>query len=186
MKRLWKSIESNLHREVPAWLGILVACSIACSVGLGIGLAIAQVPGLFIASPTGNEQINVLVPSTGTIVTSPQITTVRLSQVRDAVGYTLVAAGTTVNTAAPNTSAKLITTGAITTWNVTLPAAPYDGQDVSIACPGGTATVAVTATLPTGVAIVGTSFTACTSGGVAANTAEYVYSLSTNTWYRIQ
>lgn len=150
------------------------------------GMALAQVPGLFIASPTGNEQINVLVPSTGTLTIAPQVTTVRLSQMRDSVGYVLVATGTTVNTTAPSTASKLIATGAITTWNVTLPTAPFDGQDVSIACPGGSATVAVTATLPASVAIVGTAFTACTSGGVAANTAEYVYSTSANTWYRIQ
>jgi hypothetical protein len=165
---------------------------VAASIGLmlliagGIGYVAAQVPGLFIASPTGLEQINVLVPSTGTLTTNPQTQTVTLNQIRNASGYTLVPTGTTVNTTVPNTSSKLLATGAITTWNVTFPLAPYDGEMLAVACPGGTATVAMTATAPSGVTVVGTAFTACTSGGVGANTAEWEYSLSANVWYRIQ
>src|SRR6266705_5084467 len=64
---------------------------------------------------------------------------------RNSSGYQLVATGGTVNTTVPQTTGKLIATGAITTWNVTLPASPFDGETVAIACPGGTATVAVTA-----------------------------------------
>jgi len=105
---------------------------------------------------------------------------------RNSSGYQLVATGGTVNTTVPQTTGKLIATGAITTWNINLPTAPYDGQLVAIACSGGTATTAVAATLPSGVTIVGTAFTVCTSGGVAANTAEYIYSTSANVWYRIQ
>lgn len=148
--------------------------------------ALAQVPGLFIASPTGLEQINVVVPSSGAVVTNPQIQTVTVNQIRNAAGVLAVPTGTTVNTTVPNTVSKAIATGAITTWNITFPTAPYDGEMLAVGCPGGTATVAMSATLPTGVAVVGTAFTACTSGGAAANTAEWIYSLSANTWYRIQ
>lgn len=161
------------------WLrGALWAAALLVG-GALCGLAVAQVPGLFIPSPTGLEQINV-------VGSGPQIETITLNQARNASGYALVAAGTTVNTTVPNTAAHLLSTGAITTWNVTFPTAPYDGELLEIACPGGSATVAVAATLPASVAIVGTAFTACTSGGVAANTAEYQYSISANTWYRIQ
>lgn len=146
---------------------------------IATGVALAQVPGLFIASPKGTEQINVL-------NAGAQIATVTLNQIRNAAGIQLVATGTTVNTTVPNTVAKLLATGAITTWNVTFPLAPYDGEMLEVACPGGTATVAMTATAPSGVAVVGTAFTACTSGGAGANTAEWSYSIGANTWYRIQ
>jgi hypothetical protein len=152
----------------------------------GIGYLIAQVPALFIASPTGLEQINVVVPSSGTVVTNPQTQTVTINQIRNASGYLLVGAGTTVTTQIPNTVSKVLATGAITTWNTVFPVAPYDGEMLAIACPGGTATVATSATLPAGVTIVGTAFTSCTSGGIGANTGEWEYSLAQNTWYRIQ
>lgn len=157
-------------------LGILGAAALGA-------LAFGQVPGLFITSPTGLEQINVLVPSTGTVVTNPQIQTVTINQIRNSEGYVLVAAGTTVNTTIPNTASVVIATGAITTWNVTLPTAPADGQISKITCPGGSAgTVAVSATAPSGVAIVGASFTSCSS----SNDAAWHYALSTNTWYRTE
>lgn len=149
------------------------------------GVALAQVPGLFIASPTGLEQINVLVPSTGTAVTNPQIQTVTINQIRNSEGYVLVAAGTTVATTVPNTASVAIATGAITTWNVTLPVAPYDGEMVKLTCPGGNAsTVSVAATLPTGVTIVGTAFTSCTAS--SSTDAAFHYSLANNIWYRTE
>lgn len=145
------------------------------------GYAIAQSAGGYpIASPTGAEQIEVY---SGT---SPVINTVTVNQIRNTNGYLEVATGSTVNTTVPNTASKVLATGAITTWNVTLPTAPADGQTVAIACPGGTATAAVSASTPAGVTIVGTAFTTCTSGGAAANTAEYIYSSGDNKWYRIQ
>ena len=107
-----------------------------------------------------------------------------IQALRNATGYTLATTGTTVNTSASQAASKLMAGGAITTWNITLPSPAFDGEDVAIACPGGSATTSVGA-LGTAI-IVGTAFTACTSGGVAANTAEYVYSTATNTWYRIQ
>ena len=152
-------------------------------VGLA-ALAIAQVPALFIASPTGLEQINVLVPSTGVIVTNPDISTITVNQIRNADGYILVAAGTTVSTPMPNTAAMALATGAITTWNLTLPTAPYDGENALVGCPGGNVgTLSITATAPSGVAIVGANPTSCTEA--TPTSARFEYSLSANTWYRV-
>lgn len=151
---------------------------------LGVA-ALAQVPGLFIASPTGLEQINVLVPSSNGIVTNPQIQTVTINQIRNAEGYTLIAAGTTVTTQAPNTSAALLAIGAITTWNVNMPLAPTDGQLMKLSCPGGAVgTVSLAATLPTGVTIVGASYASCSS--TSPTDAAYLYNASGNIWYRTE
>lgn len=105
-----------------------------------------------------------------------------INAMRNATGYIAIATGGTVNTTIPATASRAVATGAITTWNVTFPTAPFDGQMIQVSCPGGTATVAMTATLPSGVAVVGTAFTTCTSGGAA--TAEWIYSTAANTWYR--
>lgn len=156
-----------------------LAAATAAVALVSIGAGLAQVPGLFIASPLGTEQINV-------VNKGAQIATVTLNQIRNAAGAQLVPTGTTVNTTVPNTVSKLIAAGAITTWNVTFPLAPYDGEMLEVACPGGAATVAMTATAPSGVAVVGTAFTACTAGGAAANTAEWSYSIGANSWFRIQ
>ena len=52
---------------------------------------------------------------------------------------------------------------------------------------GGTVTgITVAATLPAGVAIVGTALTACTSGGTIAQGASFTYDTTTNTWYRYE
>lgn len=153
------------------------------------GLAFAQVPGLFIASPTGLEQINVLVPSpaTGTsnVVTNPQIQTVTINQIRNSEGYILVATGTTVATTIPNTASVAIVTGAITTWNVVLPTAPADGQIAKLTCPGGAvSTLNLSATLPTGVTIVGAGYTSCSA--TTPTDAAYHYNQSGNIWYRTE
>lgn len=129
---------------------------------------------------TGNELVTI--QGSGGPGASSFFTT--LNALRNATGYLLVGTGGTVNTTIPTNDSIVLATGAITTWNITFPTAPYDGQLVKVACPGGTATVAMSATLPSGVAIVGTAFTACTSGGAA--TADWIYATSTNTWYRNQ
>jgi hypothetical protein len=144
----------------------------------------AQVPSLLLPSPTGLEQIEVLIPSTGTVVTSPQKVQVTLNQIRNSTGYALVAGGTTVATQITNAQDNVLATGAITTWNVNLPTAPADGQQVNIGCPGGNATTLnVAATLPTGVTIVGAATPSCTTAGAGA---EYTYNLSGNIWYRLR
>lgn len=155
------------------------------SAALLASVAFAQVPGLFIASPTGLEQINVLVPSTGTVPTNPQIQTVTINQIRNSEGYITVPAGTTVATTIPNTASVAIAIGAITTWNVTLPLAPTDGQIAKLTCPGGNAgTISVSATTPTGVTIVGASFTSCSS--TTPTDAAWHYVASSNIWYRTE
>ncbi len=104
---------------------------------------------------------------------------------RSGENHLLVATGTTVTTQVTNLSGIVLATGAITTWNVNLPTAPYSGQRVIINCPGGTVTtLSITATLPASVAIVGTNPTSCTSGGPIANGVGFTYSVTANTWYR--
>lgn len=162
-------------------LALFTVCALAV---LGLGsIVIAQVPGLFIASPTGLEQIEVFVPSTGTVTTGPQKVQVTINQIRNSSGMLLVAAGTTVTTQIANTAATVLASGAITTWNVNLPVSPEDGQNVKIGCPGGNVgTLTLTATLPTGATVVGAAFTSCTAA--SANDAQYHYSLANNAWYR--
>lgn len=157
--------------------------AIAILAGVFLGVALAQVPASLIASPTGNEQINVLPPSTGGVITSPNIVSVTINQIRNSNGYTLVAAGTTVATQATNAAAVYLAIGAITTWNVTFPTAPEDGQMMKEGCPGGNVgTISNTATLPTGVTIVGAAFTGCTES--SATDAQWHYNASGNIWYR--
>ncbi len=104
---------------------------------------------------------------------------------RGGESHTLAATGTTVTTQIPATSSMALATGAITTWNVNLPTAPFSGQRVIINCPGGTvSTLTITATLPASVAIVGTNPTSCTSGGTIAQGVGFTYSVTANTWYR--
>jgi hypothetical protein len=162
---------------------LTIAAGLLALLAVMATFAAAQVPGLFIASPTGLEQINVLVPSSGTIVTNPQIQTVTINQIRNSEGYILVAAGTTVNTTIPNTASLAIATGAITTWNVTLPLSPQDGQIVKITCPGGaTTTLNVSATSPQ--TIVGASFSSCSA--TSPTDAAWHYSMSNNVYYRTE
>lgn len=149
------------------------------------GFALAQVPSNIIASPTGLEQIEVLVPSTGSTVVSPQKTQVTINQVRNSEGYVLVGAGTTVATTVPNTASVAIVTGAITTWNVVLPVAPADGQITKLTCPGGAVTTLnLSATAPSGVTIVGAANTSCSA--TTPTDAAYHYNASGNIWYRTE
>jgi hypothetical protein len=144
---------------------------------ISVGAAIAQVPATF--SLTGSEIVRAALPGGGTDIAVP------VYVLRNAQNHTLVATGTTVTTQVPATSGIVLATGAITTWNVNLPTAPYAGQTVVINCPGGTVTtLAIAATLPAGVAIVGTNPTSCTSGGTIAQGAAFNYSVTANTWYR--
>lgn len=165
-------------------VGLLAALSAAVVAGLG-AMAIAQVPGLFIASPTGLEQIEVFVPSTGTVTTGSQKVQITLNQARNAQGYTLVAAGTTVSTQVPSTTAVLLATGAITTWNVNFPTSPYDGLLLKVGCPGGNVTTLTpAATLPAGVTIVGATVSSCTQA--TPTDAAWIYSSAANIWYRTE
>jgi hypothetical protein len=151
---------------------------------MGGGLAAALIcgalaQGLYTFNLTGNEIANLALPGGGSAIQTPAYV------LRSGENHTLVAAGTTVSTTVPNTSGIVIAQGAITTWNITLPTSPYAGQRVIIACPGGTvSTLTIAATLPSGVALVGTNPTSCTSGGTIAQGVGWTYSVSANTWYR--
>jgi hypothetical protein len=148
--------------------------------------AIAQVPSNIIASPSGLEQIEVLAyNASGPPVTNPLHEQVTINQIRNAEGYLLIPAGTTVSQTAPNTAAIVLATGAITTLNLTFPTAPYDGELLKVGCPGGNiSTLNNSATLPTGVTIVGASFGSCTES--TPTDAAWVYNSSGNIWYRTE
>lgn len=164
----------------------LLAYVVGFALGLAtLGVGLAQVPSLILPSPTGLEQIEVFQPSTGTVTTGPQKVQVTINQIRNATGYNLIGAGTTVATTIPNTAATTLAIGAITTWNVVMPTAPEDGQMVKLGCPGGNVgTLNLSATAPTGVTIVGAAFTGCTEA--TPTDAAYLYNASGNIWYRTE
>lgn len=173
-----------MKKKLAGALMVMAAGAVAVVLGLG-HLALAQVPGLFITSPTGLEQIEVFVPSTGVVTTGPQKAQITLNQVRNAQGYTLVAAATTVSTQVANTSSILLATGAITTWNVNFATSPYDGLTMAVGCPGGNVTTLTpAATLPAGVTLVGAAVTSCTAA--TPTFASWIYSSAANVWYRIE
>jgi hypothetical protein len=149
------------------------------ALGLGIGYAFAQ----FVVTTTlvGTEYFNGQSGSVGgTGITVPTYA------LRNASNHQLVATGTTVNTIVLAINENVLATGAITTWNVTLPSVPYAGEKVLINCPGGTvSTLVISSPIPAGASMVGTNPTSCTSGGAIANGSMWQYSLSTKTWYRI-
>ena len=159
-------------RNIRRWLlGLGLAGALAS------GWALAQVPATFNIS--GNEIIRGALPGGGSDIAIPAYV------LRGGANHTLVAAGTTVTTQVAATASSVLATGAITTWNVNLPTAPYVGQRVIINCPGGSVTtLTITATLPASVALVGTNPTSCTSGGTIAQGVGWEYSVSANTWFR--
>lgn len=144
------------------------------------GLALAQVPATF--NLTGNEIVRAGLPGSGSDIAVP------VYVLRNGTGYTLVATGTTVNTSATSLTKVLAAIGAITTWNVSLPSNPFDGQTILINCPGGavgTLTIAASPT-PAGTTLVGTNPTSCSGGGAVASASAWLYSSSPNKWYRYQ
>jgi hypothetical protein len=164
---LWRT-NMRIKRYLAA-LGIL----------LGLGFAAYAQTTVINQAPGPTDTVNVAVKGPGG---TGYPTTIQA--LRNAAGYTLIPATTTANTSASAASAMLIAIGAITTWNITLPPTPFDGERVEVTCPGGTVTT-VNLVSALGVAPTGTSYTSCTSGGAAANNAEFSYSTSTAVWYRI-
>ena len=159
-------------RKHKRWLaGIGLAALISAGVAWGAA------PILF--NLTGNETVITSLPGSGAANAVP------VYVLRSGQNHQLVAAGTTVTTQVSTNVGEVLATGAITTWNVNLPTAPYLGQSVVINCPGGTvSTLTITATLPASVAIVGTNPTSCTSGGAITNGVGFIYSTTANTWFR--
>lgn len=159
-------------RTIHKWtLGVAALATLA-------GVAWAQVPTT--RNLAGTEIVRAALPGGGSDIAVPSYV------LRSGGNYTLVATGTTVNTAARAQDGNLIATGAITTWNVTLPASPFTGQTIGISCPGGdVTTLAISAaTTPASTTLVGTNPTSCTASTATASTWQY--STSANKWYRIQ
>lgn len=156
-----------------------MAAAFAVGILFAAGVAIAQtngysIPGLFIASPVGTEQINV-------VNAGPQIATVTLRQIRDASGYqTFVQASTQTVTANAGTSVIQFT-GAVagTSATVNLPVAPVDGQRELIFSQAGITTLTVTPT--SGQTIANPPTTLGANGS-----AEVMYNATTKAWSRIQ
>jgi hypothetical protein len=91
------------------------------------------------------------------------------------------AGGVTTPTTAQNST--LMWSGAApTTWTVTTPAAPVDGQILSLGT-DTTLTTMVTIT-PTGTQTLSSAFSAQTI--TAATSVEYQYSLTANKWFRLR
>lgn len=153
--------------------GALVALCLGAASMVGFAVAQTNIPHLFVVSPTGQEIVTV--EGTG-----PQIESVRLSQMRDAAGYTKLAAATTLTNTIPNyTSTWSIVSGStVTTLNLTMPSAPADGQIVRIWSQPAVTTLNMSAN--TGQ----TLNNAITSLSAAAG-ASYQYSLSNTSWDRI-
>lgn len=158
------------------------ALSILClgSVALA-GLAFAQTPGVpnpyAITSPTGQEQINVL-------GAGPWIESVLLTQVRDAGGYALVVptTGTTFQAPADVGVIHASPAATIAAWTVVTPVAPVDGQRLAIS-----STQIITAMIlsaSAGQTVIGG--TVSSSFAAVNGNVEFIYSLATSTWYRIQ
>ena len=140
-------------------------------------VAWAQVPATF--NLTGKEIFLGALPGGGSQIAVPTYV------LRNGSNHTRVAAGTTVTTQIDATSEEVLATGAITTWNVNMPLAPWTGERIIINCPGGTvSTLTITATKPASVALVGTNPTSCTSGGAITNGSAWIYSTAANTWFR--
>src|SRR6266404_5382976 len=111
---------------------ILAAIAVSALIA---GVALAQVPGLFLTTLTGNEQINVLVPSTGTVVTTPQIVSVKLAQIRDGSGYMAQQVPLTGFSLTVSNNVSMVTfkpAGTLSTGTITFPAIPFDGQRLQI------------------------------------------------------
>jgi hypothetical protein len=143
------------------------------------GIALAQtngysIPGLFIASPIGTEQINV-------VNAGPQIATVTLRQLRDASGYQVFTQATTqtVQVNAGTSVIEFTGTTAATSATLNLPVAPVDGQRVEIFSQAGITTLTIAAT--TGQTVSNAATTLAANGST-----EMLYQLSAKIWYRIQ
>lgn len=155
-------------KKIAFILGALLLCSVAYAAVPGAGI-----PSLFITAPVGNEQLNVY-------GIGPQIQTIYLSQVRDTSGYSAITEGATNVLTVANTTSVLAFHGATAgTATITTPASPFDGERLLIFSTAGITTLTLTAN--TGQTIDNTT------ASLAANThCEYIYQLSTLTWFRIQ
>ena len=108
---------------------------------------------------------------------------VPVSQLRNASALkTFSGSGAQTYTALPTDSVLYWVGTAPTTWTITTPANPVDGEIIQIAT-DTTLTTRVTLTANTGQ----TLNTALSSATISANTSvEYMYSLATTKWYQLR
>ena len=153
---------------------------------MGIGAAFAA---LITTLALGQQALNFTGNETWQVNTaSGSGASMSLNQSRNTTGYQTVGAGATVASAPTNAVNNLIATGAITTWNVTLPNPAFDGELFSVvnstAAAFTTNTTVTAATTPQNqslaVAYSGSTLTA--NGG----SAEWQFQLSNLTWYRVR
>jgi hypothetical protein len=103
----------------------LIAAAVAALL-VAAGVAIAQIPTLFVTTLTGNEQVNVIVPATGTLTTNPQTQATTINTIKSFVAATSNGVNNQIGTSytiAATDCGKLVTfnnSGAIA---VTLPQA---------------------------------------------------------------
>jgi len=154
---------------------LLPGALVALLVIAGIAAAQNPPPALFIASPTGAEQINV-------VNTGPQITSILLSQARDAAGYSKLVptTGQTLTVANNKSVVQLTPAGVLAALTFVTPAKPVDGQRLLFFTTQGITTFNLNAN--TGQTVNGNL-----AGTLSANGhVEYLYSASNTTWDRIQ
>lgn len=155
-----------------------------------LSTAAQQNCGLFgcpITSPLGTEIIPAY-PIMANGQPAAVTASVTLNQVRNATGHALVATGTTVNSTPTNIVDNLIATGAITTWNVTLPNPAYDGELFAVVNGTGssfTTNTSVTVGSTPQAQVLPQTYSGQT---LAANggSAEWTFDLATLTWYRVR
>lgn len=175
----------SVKREVASFVRTLALAAVTFgTIGL-VSYAVAQVPTLFLTSPIGTEQIDVIVPSTSSVTIAPQKVSLQLNVIRNTTGYQLSAAtsGTVTTTLATN---NLLLTAAAATLTVNVPPSPADGQLFTINNATGTnfsGTITVASTDSS--TFVGLNATSITN--LAASTgAEYTYTAPTKIWYRVR
>lgn len=150
-----------------------------------VGLILAP---LALLAQTGTNITNRTLPPTNTVDTSiagpggqAQVSTV--AQFRNATALKLFSGSGAQTYTATTSDCTLFWVGtAPTSWTITTPASPFDGEILTIAT-DTTLTTRVTLTANTGQTL-NTTYTNQTINGSAS--VEFQFSLSTNKWYELR
>ena len=106
--------------------------------------------------------------------------------------YASISNATYTTTISANIDIVIVSNSGTGTISISLPTAPFDGQDVRLACPGGTVTFSVNApsnaAYNPGPTVTGSAFTGCSPTPTPSGFAEWVFSntVSPATWLRVQ
>lgn len=164
---------------------------IATLIGIGASVALAQ--QVVIQALTGNEAV---LGQAGGPGGTGFFTNV--AALRGGKNYQPLGTGTTVTGIVSPNVEEVVVTGAITTLNLSLPAAPFDGQTVTLACPGGTVSTLVLSAAFGGTTnntvgpvnpatiITGLNPSACTTTVQVSASMTYTYQATPSTWFRVQ